>query len=249
MPIVHFLGRVLPPALSVSIGHDPTVNWATEDGMVYQIKNHIKDSVVDVEVNVNRYAPDDFVHIYKRAFDVARASVNLVAFIRGYGLTVILERFVDPGGNASVIHFIDPSLPPLCTACGLETDFDQVNLIVLGDWRIAHALDDLIKAITLPDVAVVNCARAIEGLKHLLGTDAMSDKQKWQNLRTLLCLSQDYLTLITDNSTDNRHGNRKHITGEITAEVLKRSWVVMNRFFVYKKRSSGGLPEAEFPVL
>jgi hypothetical protein len=32
-------------------------------------------------------------------------------------------------------------------------------------------------------------------------------------------------------------------------EISRRAWVIMNRFFEYKKRNAGSLPLADFPPL
>jgi hypothetical protein len=70
----------------VTIGHDPIITWDAPDlGLTMQFKNHIEKSRIDVQCTLNRYNADDFPYVYMRAFDVCRASVNLVAFSQGWG--------------------------------------------------------------------------------------------------------------------------------------------------------------------
>src|SRR6185312_11433371 len=121
---------------------------------------------------------------------------------------------------------------------------------VLSDWKLAHAFDDLIHAISVPHVSSVNCARAIEGLKHLLSTDAMNDKQRWEHMRNVLNLSKDYLSLITKSSEENRHGKRSRVEGDVASDVTRRSWTIMNRYLEFRKRGSADpLPADQFPLL
>ncbi len=95
---------------------------------------------------------------------------------------------------------------------------------------------------------MVNCARAIEGLKYLVATPGTSRSKAWEEFRNALHLGESYVRLIIENSIDNRHGNRVHISGEITTEVLRRSWTIMNRFFEYMLRGKT-LPNDELDLL
>jgi hypothetical protein len=245
MPTAHFLGRVLPTIVQVSVDRDPTIKWEAPDlGLVMEFKTHVEKSCIDVECTLNRYDASDFVHLYMRAFDVARASVNLVAFSQGWGLTIVLETFIDPAGNSTHIVPKDDSLPALCTS-----GFDELNTLVLSDWRLGLALNDLIQAITLPHVSVVNCARAIEGLKHLIAAAGANDNQAWSQMRQALNLDRPYLQLITATSTNSRHGKHVHVPGTVTTEITRRSWCIMSRYFEYRKRGGKNLSEPDFPLL
>jgi hypothetical protein len=58
-----------------------------------------------------------------------------------------------------------------------------------------------------------------------------------------------WIPRLTDNAKDHRHGNRTVITDETANEITKRSWVIMNRFFEYRKRGSQPLSIDEFQIL
>jgi hypothetical protein len=251
MAIVHFLGRILPDTLiQISIGHKPIVKWESPDiGLTMEFTNHIEKSQIDVECKLNRYTPNDFLPVYMRAMDLCRASVDLVAFTKGYGLTVVLETFVDPTGATSSLLFKDDSLAPLCSALTLSSGFDEVHTMVLTDVGLFMALNDLVGAITLPHVSTVNCARALEGLRHLIAPPGINNKEAWGQMRQALQVDEAYLKLITDNSTASRHGDRTHVPGDTTAEITRRSWVIMNRFFEYRKGGSKPLSAPDFPLL
>jgi len=256
MPTVHFLGRVFPAAFRVSVQDIPPVKWEQpEVGLQMEFQLHIKDSAVDVECVVNRFSRDDLASIWTRAFDLARAAVDLVSFSRGWGLLVVFETFVDPNGASSQWATSDASLPPLCTSFGPGDasggNFSKLIVILLQEPSLFMALNDLIAANTFPHCCPTNCGRVLDSIRNMVTppTANASVKQSWEALRTNLRAEREYLQLVTDLSTGPRHGDRTHIPGPLTTEILKRTWIIMDRFLEFRKRGSQPLPESEFPVL
>jgi hypothetical protein len=236
MPTVHFLGRVLPQIIRISIGHNPTIRWESPDiDLAMEFICHISDSSIDVECKLSRWEANLFTEVYKRAFDLSRASIDLVGFTMGYGLSVHLDAFVGHDGNHSDLLFKDDSLPAMCTAFGLDHHFDEVHAIVLQEPSLYMALNDLMAAITLPHVSAVNCARAVERIKHLLAPSAQTDKQAWAAMRAALSIDEAYLRYVTDHSKNARHGRSNFVHGSITSEVTRRAWAIVNRYLEYKK--------------
>jgi hypothetical protein len=248
MPTVHFLGRVLPKTVNISIDHDPIIKWESPDiDLNMEFICHVRDSSINVECRLSRWEADLFSEVYKRAFDLSRASIDLVGFAMGYGLSVYLDAFVNPEGIQSELLFKDDSLPAICTAFGLDHDFDEVHIIVLQEPSLYMALNDLMAAITLPHVSVVNCARAVERIKHLLAPNAQSDKQAWAAMRAELLIDEAYLRYVTDSSKDARHGKYIFVPGAITSEVTRRAWACVNRYLEYRK--GGSTLPADTPIL
>jgi len=250
MPTVHFLGKIVPEGVvKVTIDHKPIVTWTLTDASITgNFIINVRDSLVDVEISLNAYRPDLFADVYIRALDLSRGSIHTVAFAMGYGLNVLLEKFIDPAGTMTLIAASDDTLPALSTAVTLQTDFDQVHSIVLTDTSVRHALNDLIQAITLPHVGPVNSALAMDRLKHLIAPE-LKDPQAWKKMRDVLQIDEPYLKYITDASKSGRHGRPDYIPGTITTETLHRAWTVMNRYLEYRKRNAGPLPTSEFPLL
>lgn len=215
--------------------------------LTMEFRNHIADSLIDVACNLNRWESNLLVPVYMRALDLSRASVNVVGFAMGYGLTVHLHTLVDPTGNSSAIVFTDPRLPSLCTAYNLTVGFDEVHSMVLREPTLFMAFDDLIAAITLPHKAPVNCARVMDRLKHLIAPTGVKDKAAWQAMRNALRVDEAYLKYITDSSSAPRHGRPDHIPGTVTTEVTVRAWTVMNRYLEYRK--AGGVLPNTFSTL
>jgi hypothetical protein len=250
MPTVHFLGKVLPQVIQVTLGHQPIVKWNQPDvGLSMEFTSHINESRIDLECKLNRYTAEDLLHVYRPALDLCRTSVNLVSFKMGYGLMVLLETFVDPTGTKSTLLPKDEALAGLCTAYDLANGFDEVHNMVLQDWRLFDVLNDLIMAITLPHVAPVNCARATERLREVIGVPGSNRKSSWEQMRNALQIDEAYLRFITDLSTKPRHGSTDYIPGPDTTETTHRAWTVLNRYFEYRKNGNKPLAGKQFPLL
>jgi hypothetical protein len=253
MQKIHFIGRVFPSAVKISV-QAPEVKWKWEEaGLELTIRVKIGNSFINVECELEEYRPEYITELYRRALDLARASVNLVAFANGIGLTVLLEMLILPDGSPTELASIDPSLPPLCTAYSLDpaglTDFNVVFNAVFTSPDLFMALEDLIHAITLPHVSPVNCARAMDRLKHLIAAPGSADKDAWKQMREALRLDEQYLRYVTDVSKGPRHGRPGYTTGNQTTEATRRCWTVVNRYFEYLKRGKQTLDSAPFPLL
>src|SRR6266487_4666171 len=148
MPTVHLTGRVLPSTVNISITSAPTVNSKEPDidlQMAFTVR--IVNSSVDVECEVNRFQPDESVHLIIRALDVARLAVDLVAFATGYGLTVVLDALITPTGDSTPILFEDLRLAPLCSAFQVNAttpaenaDFGKMYRLALSEPGLFIAL-------------------------------------------------------------------------------------------------------------
>jgi hypothetical protein len=225
-------------------------------GLSIQIKLNIKDSMVDVECNANRFEVTELATIYTWALDFATASANLVAFAGGYGVTVILDLLVGPDGTSSEFFSVNRDLAALCTSFGVNSasttinnEFTEIYSLVLTERSLFMALDDLIVANTRPHHAVINCARVVEAIRIMIAPPGTPPKQAWPILRGTLHLGEEYLKLITDQSTSPRHGGSDRPDGSINTVLVMRCWTIMNRFLEFRKRGNKALPMSEFPLL
>jgi hypothetical protein len=146
------------------------------------------------------------------------------------------------------------SLAHLCTSFSLnpqpgKTSIGETWDLVLSNFAIFQSLEDLITSITLPHHAPVDCARAVERLRNLIATPGATISQAWHEMRNALRLDRSFLKLITDTSAAPRHGDPSYIPGTITTEIVRRSWIIMDRFLQYRKRGNNPLPATDFPVL
>jgi hypothetical protein len=257
MPIVKFMGRVLPAIMELSFDSVPQVDWeATELHLHMKFTIRVVKSEVEIECEIERYQPEYLSHLYMRSFDLARACVDVAAFTTGISLVVHLDKFILPDGSTTSLLINDPKLAALCTAYKMPAtapedrkNLEKILLIVLGESGVFMALNDLILANTLPHHAPANCARVLEGLRNLMTPTGMSRDKGWPIVRQNLQMDRAYLEFITGYSKGPRHGDRSHIPGDITMDIVGRTWTIMNRFLEFKKRGSQPLPLAEFPML
>lgn len=260
MPRVKLVGRVFPEVFKVSVGFDPTINWKWEaTNLEPRFSYTIKDSTVEIRCEIDEWKPEYISEIYKHSYDIVRTAVNLISFCRGWPLYVYLNRFVEPDGKESPLAIMNHELDGLCTAFAPSQSlqdknpaFDNVFRIVLSEPALFLALSDLCFAMTYHDHLVTGCARALDGLRVLLwgkNTETRTEaKKSWEKLRTALHIDEEYLKLITEHSMGPRHGSREYISGAITSEITKRSWLVMNRYLQLRLRGGERLP-AEYPIL
>lgn len=230
MRTAHLKGMVLPVEAKCTLPEPLTFNSIWEErNTTLEFTISIQDGYIDVECTVPfDYRDRDAAELRRRAFDLCRAVVNLQAFREGVELTVILDKFINPHGIARMLLRRDGALSHLCTAIHTDDEFHQVFEIVVADEVLIRHLSDLIEAVTLPQEAVVNCARVVEGIKVLIAPAETDGRIAWQEMRDALNIEKDYLTLITETSQKPRHGRHERIGGLLVAEVVRRSWSVMN---------------------
>jgi hypothetical protein len=255
MQTVRFIGRVLPPVAGVTV-ELPDLKWKWEEHNLepaFRVK--IGASVINIECDLDRYEATYFDELYRRATDLSRVAVNVVAFASGHGLTVVLETFIDPRGMPSIIFPTDPRMTALCTAYSLDpsrlADLGAVYSLILTEPPLFRALNDLIESISVPHVAPVNCGRVVDGIRRMITppTSSLTTAQAWQAMHNALNVSRVYLEWISNQSTGPRHGDPTFVPGNVTMDVTLRTWTIMNRFLEYRKRSNTPLAAPEFPLL
>jgi hypothetical protein len=257
MAIFRFGGRVLPISQEFTMFGSLTVNWkdviepdvTLEMSASISITRGIVDILCDSNLHGNANA-DGQVHL--RASDLANAVVNIYGFGKGVGLSVALENVVKPDGLKYTIEESKPDLAQFVTVLhpfkDARVDINPVLPIVLGDSTIFVALNDLVGSITRIQDAPMKCGRAVDAVRHAM---APADDRKggWPAMRDKLNVTQPFLEFLTEQSKGPRHGDLKGGTFEINQEVLRRAWIVLNRFLEFKKRGDQPLPVQDFPVL
>lgn len=127
-------------------------------------------------------------------------------------------------------------------------DLRAIANIVITDPSLFRALQDIIECITIPHVATVNCGRIIDGIRRQIAP-GLGAKQGWPAMHKALNVSQKYQEYISEISTGPRHADPAFVSGQITAEVVKRTWIIMDRYLEYRKRGKAILTAPEFPEL
>jgi hypothetical protein len=168
---------------------------------------------------------------------------------------VFIEIFVDVDGKQTALTPRSEEVVGLCTAFNLDpsytgTDnYEAMIRIVVQERALLLALNDLIVPISQFNLATINCARAIEGLRTAMSQPGWTRDEEWEFMRQQLNLTKGYLKFVIDLSAEPRHGKRKAPEAGQQSEIIRRSWVVMNRFLEYRKRGSQQLQLADFHLL
>jgi hypothetical protein len=252
--ILTFTGRIFPKAIDLCFETGATCRWVIEPSMIVEMQVRILHSEVTVTCHYEGALRQEHLSaVYVRALDVVRATVDLLSFSIGRGLIVILDHVKDRFGTCTEISPEEQPLGVLCTAYGLDAarfpKFLEVYKVVLEEPAIFMALNDLVAAITYPHHGPVNCGRAVEGIRHLMGP-GLPRKQQWPIMNDRLRLTSGYSEFIMEHAKAGRHGDRTHVPGATVREAVHRSWTIMNRFLEYKKRGGQApLPLAEFAEL
>ena len=202
----------------------------------------VQDGAIVIDCDLNKF--DESAHLvvlFMRATELAKASIDLASFASVHGLTAVLETFTDASGTSIPLAAQRPSLEAHAAAVRLGTaDFDKLLDLVLAEPPLFMALHDLIEALSSPQRARVNCARAIRNLWPYFGRSG-SPETAALALRDNLQISSAYVRRIT-------RQDQTHASPEGTSDVVEQAWIVMNRFLEYRKRGQP-LPLSEFPLL
>lgn len=258
MPVVVFKGSVRPVVHKLSVSGLPKIRyiWPDEDGLTADFTVRISESKIEVECDINQFDKAKHLSMLSmHAYHLSSVAVDSFAFSSGLGVTAFLEFFIDVDGRETNLAPHSEEILGLCTAFDLSPSYRGPNDIramyslVAKDRLLLLALNDLIVPISRFDLAVVNCARAMEALRTSMTPEGMDRSQGWPFMHANLNITKKYLSAITDRSRGPRHGDRRAPQPGEQADVLKRSWTVMNRFLEYRKRGSAQLPEAEFQIL
>jgi hypothetical protein len=254
MPKFTFSGYIIPKNAQITVNNPPRIEWkAPESNLSMVFSYSINDGIIRVDCEADRDdAPHQTSQMHMRALDIARTTVNLVAFTSGHGISVILDTLIDPQGKETRLIMRDAIVGGLCTAYDIsKPSFGNILNIIFQDPPWFLALNDLIESVSLPHVTPRNCGRAIESLRNLVSGLLGADERKraWGIMNDQLNLSEKYTRLIMDNSTGPRHGQTDYVPYETSNEIKRRSWTIMNRFIEWKFRGNQKLPLTEFPVL
>lgn len=252
MDTIRFIGHLYPRGVLLT-AFAPDLDWKWEEENIYlHFRTKVNNSTVNVECDVEKYKNEYFTELHKRAFDLAKAAANLACFANGDGVTLVFEFVILPDGVPSTLRYNDPELPKYCTSYGLNFsrsfDLNAVFNLVMTDPTLFMALDDLIQTLTLHHSAEVNCGRVLDRIRRQIAQN-LDGTKAWEAMGKTLNISRPYREFISKQSTGPRHGDSTFIPGEISREVVKRTWIIMDRYFEYRKRGKQPLVAPQFPEL
>lgn len=249
MPKFQFVGHILPQAKNLSMKRSPSVTIKrTEKDFEIKMTFRISDGIATIDCSTTKPITSKFI---REAFLFARRElhvlVDLIGFSNGINFLVDLNTYIDHDGKTQAISIENPKLAKLVTAYQKDgSDYFASAQPVLHDFSIGMAMRDLQSALENPDLAPINCARAIESIRSVIA-GAGHYSQHWKALNSALNLTEEYVRFITDAAVARRHGEWNAPVRELQ-ELYERCWIIMNRYLEYMKRNKS-LPVSEFPIL
>ncbi len=110
-------------------------------------------------------------------------------------------------------------------------------------------MEDLISGISIQYHKTINCARCVEAIRQIIAGYEISTSEQWKLMRGALNVEREYLELIMNSAKYNRHGNPVSTDDAVIAEVMRRTWTIVDRFFHYRIGGNRELGGAQFPLL
>jgi hypothetical protein len=247
---IQFHGRVLP------MGHKINLNQPIENLVVTPNKQLPIDFRVTIEESIvlvackhrGIFTEEIFNDAFIISNKVAHNVVDLMCFQYGLVLTVVLEEWTDADGNRMPVKTQNIELLGIVTSIS-NNSMEAPLRLLFDEPDVALVLHDLTRAMRNRDDVAINCARSIDGIKHLLSPNSKDEKKAWSNLAQTLNLDSSYTKFVTTLSSDPRHRKPSVISRDDISEILRRSWNVMNRYLEYRLQNTGPLAAPEFPLL
>jgi hypothetical protein len=190
-----------------------------------------------------------------RSVDIINAALSMVSFATGIYYFPHFERIQRPDGYVSApVIFGDPKLIGLCKSYN-ALDMTAGIDVVFSSGQLMRAMRDLNDTMTKPHIVAINCTRVLETIKDVmtsnlkLGDSKKRDGKKWYIMRNALNIDRSYAQYITNWSLKHRHGRAELLPGDELREIWRRTWIIMDRFILYRKLGSATLDEQDYPTL
>jgi hypothetical protein len=251
---IRFIGHVFPRGVLLN-AEVPELDWIYQEGNVtFHFKTKINNSTINVECSMPQYRGDLFNEAYKRADDLARTACGLAGFALGEGFICVFEFAILPDGVPCTLRFNDPNLVGLSKSYSLDPShpnyhkFQGIAVLITTNPPLLATLHDMVDIVAIPNIGIVNAGRVIDSLRRLM-FPKMKDAKAWQAMQKALNVSRAYQEYVSNQSTGPRHGDRMYVSASITQEVVKRAWIIFDRYLEYSRRGNQPLTAPEFPEL
>ncbi len=241
-------GEVLPRCFQLDFAQLPKAKWfISQIDLEVSFEVSVRKSQVVVTAQGETLNREHLSLIYKHAFDLVSAVVNLMAFEHGIGFSVHLDR-MSWNGEESPIAPRTHELEGLCTAF-TGARLEPALRLIWGEPALMLTLHDLIATLQWHSHIVTNSARVIDSLKKSIAGPDLDRGAAWEAIRTSLNVDVDYLRLISETSAGPRHGDRAWVDGATTLEISRRTWTLFDRYLHFRLGGDRPLREPDFPLL
>jgi len=183
MPKVTFTGYITPSGFLEQAERE---NMSPQDPELpgVRIGYRITDSRFVADCELDNADLNSVNRLHTWVYHLVRQNLDIIGFVHGIGLTLIVETCTMPDADPRPIHSIDRTVADFCTLT-----VEEIIKITEPDPRILKHIHDLAYCLSHPLEIPVNCARAVEGISKLISPDAKTE-QRWLALRENLNLTR-----------------------------------------------------------
>jgi hypothetical protein len=243
------LGRVLPDNYPLPRDLKRTFEWdVPEQGSLARMTVIVEAGHVTVRCQVEDFSKDAFDGAYVRALDATKAMVDVFGFMQGVAYGIVLDKCIEPNGTVRQLVVAHHELAERCRSLSNE-DVEEVIDLVLAEPPLFQALSDLMASIAQSHYSPISCGRVVESIARIIAGPDKTGTVMWPPMREALRLDPAYLKFITHHSKGPRHGDRTALSGDVTTELVARTWTMMDRFIAYRRSGNLSLPADKFPTL
>lgn len=248
MPEIVFIGQIHPQGAKFTLKNFPRIPVTQSPVGTIGVSVQIIDAKITAICDADHLVDDHFIYCYSCSIEVVRLIVDLYAVGNRVGLVAVFEKTRLIGGD-----FIDFTLHsdavPILTSYDISKNMAAVSALAFQNAYLRAALHDLGETLLDANMIAINCARAVEAIRHLIAAPNSTPAEAWVSMRELLRVDRSFIQLVTDTSTGPRHGRRDGVDPIINQEIMRRSWIILDRYLHLKLNSNGRLAEEAFPVL
>ena len=247
MPSFTFFGKVLPERATLGISRPIRTKVQFSDGNVYDIKIHIHVNQVITTVKTSEDSDIDIPSLRNYVEEVIRAMIDMAGYLNGIGYDFEMISVINNDTDESRVFGVQLPI----------TDGDPIKRAARFNELIAYlskspflpaALADLREAIKSPADTGVFSFRALQTIMQAFRNPKESEGQAWKRMIQELNLDNGLRKFMGRHSGDRRHGKPVHISWEDRKAVLRRAWLVVDRYIEYLKRNKKTLPKSKFSI-
>lgn len=231
-----FTGRLQPERIPIELHHELTVTFRADDAPVW-----CRLAVFNTQVAIIARTPVPVVdrdNLLVSLWDVASMVTESAAFVHGIMFTIDQISLIDLTDDTFMGIQSRIAIPEL-SASKLQVD-DLVS-VATGSRPLRTALTCFRDALASPFTSPIAAYRGVEAIAAAFAESGSSRSAMWMALREELHVDREWLQLLVDESAPRRHGIAADITAARRSEVMRRMWLLIERFIVYLRAGAEGI--------
>jgi len=250
-----FRGSINPRSYQLSHKIDWSLITGEKDGKLYEL--HCKIDIEKSEITIDSKTDANFSLYDHRDAVVSFLGHQLSAhgFQNGLWLEAEINAVYDYDAKKWLtIDPIHPALEKIQDDLSTQKEFDITQILDQKKYiALRYALRDAQLAIKYLDDTGTFCFRAIESIREFFvdqDTDNPADsKNSWIRMNRSLNLSREYTGDISKFALGPRHGSPTLTSRENKMDIVKRTWIVIDRFMIFVNQKETPLNDREYPKL